>query len=648
MNTPERTLDVITIGRASADLYGDQVGGRLEDMASFSKYVGGCPANISVGSARLGLKSALLTRVGADYMGRYLLEQLGREGVCTDAIVSDPNRLTALAILGIRDKEQFPLLFYREDCADMAICEADIDESFFARSRSVLVTGTHLSKPGVRAASKKAIRLARENGARVIMDVDYRPVLWGLTSPELGEQRFVADENVTRELQTIIEDVDLIVGTEEELHILGGTTDTLEAMREIRKRSQAVIVCKRGELGCSVFDGEIPASLDDGISGRSFEIEVFNVLGAGDAFMSGFLRGWLRGESLQTCCTWGNACGALVVSRHGCAPAIPSWDELQYFLENGSEHRALRHDMALEHVHWATNRNADYDSLKILAIDHRAQFRELAEELGADDASISHLKALAIESVDQVAQGDPSFGILLDGEFGEDALAVMADYPYWLGRPIETAGVMPLQFEGVADVGMEISNWPLTQVVKCLLNYRCSDPEELRREQEQQVLRLFDACRQSRHELLLEIIVSGNGQVEPGETARVMERFLQLGVRPDWWKLEPCADPDEWQEINRVIEAYDPWCRGVVLLGLSAPIDELTRSFAVAGESPWVKGFAVGRSIWYDAARRWLQGERDDQAFVAELASRFSTLVEAWDRAAEQQSDLAVANVKQA
>src|SRR5471030_1234898 len=117
----ESALDVITIGRVSVDLYGQQTGGRLEDMASFAKYIGGCPANIAVGTARLGLKSALLSRVGDEHMGRFVREQLVREGVDVSALKTDPARLTALVILWIRDQSTFPLIFYRENCADMAL-----------------------------------------------------------------------------------------------------------------------------------------------------------------------------------------------------------------------------------------------------------------------------------------------------------------------------------------------------------------------------------------------------------------------------------------------------------------------------------------------------------------------------------------------
>ena len=142
-----KPLDVITIGRSSVDLYGAQVGGRLEDMASFNKYIGGSPTNMAAGTARLGLKSALITRVGDEHMGRFIREQLAREGVDTRGIVTDRERLTALVILGIRDQEQFPLIFYRDNCADMALCEDDIDEGFVTQARSVVATGTHLSHP---------------------------------------------------------------------------------------------------------------------------------------------------------------------------------------------------------------------------------------------------------------------------------------------------------------------------------------------------------------------------------------------------------------------------------------------------------------------------------------------------------------------
>ena len=133
-----KPLDVITIGRSSVDLYGAQVGGRLEDMGSFQKYIGGSPTNMAAGTARLGLRSALITRVGDEHMGRYIREELAREGVDVRGVKTDPERLTALVLLGIRDQEQFPLIFYRENCADMGLTVDDIDADFIKRARAVV------------------------------------------------------------------------------------------------------------------------------------------------------------------------------------------------------------------------------------------------------------------------------------------------------------------------------------------------------------------------------------------------------------------------------------------------------------------------------------------------------------------------------
>jgi 5-dehydro-2-deoxygluconokinase len=632
----ERQLDLITIGRSCIDLYGEQIGGRLEDMTSFAKYIGGSPTNTAVGAARLGLRSGLLTRVGADHFGRFIREQLAREGVATRGVLEDPARLTALVFLGIRDPETFPLIFYRENCADMALEAGDVDEAFIGSAGAVLINGTHLSRDNVFDACLRACTIARAHGARVVFDIDYRPVLWGLTRKDMGENRFVADAGVTARLQQVLPLCDLIVGTEEEVHILGGTTDTIAALRAIRAASGALLVCKRGPLGCVAFPAEVPDRLEQGVVGRGFNVEVFNVLGAGDAFMAGFLRGWLRDEPLEQSCSYANACGAIVVSRHGCSPAMPTWDELQQFLASAHPHR-LRDDLALEQTHWATTRVGDWPHLTVLAMDHRSQFEALCEQTGADPALIPRFKALALKAVDRLAGGDPGFGLLLDGRFGMRGLEAAAEHPYWIGRPIELPGSCPLEFESSPDVATELSTWPANHVVKCLVFYHPDDPADLRERQERQLLRLHDAARQTRHELLVEIIASRNGAVDDATVARAMQRMYDLGMRPDWWKLEPNDSAQAWRSIEAVIAANDPRCRGVVLLGLSAPEDELIASFQAAASVPVVKGFAVGRTIFADAAERWLTGQIDDEAAIEDLARRFEVLVQAWRAAKANQ-----------
>src|SRR5690606_5264252 len=229
-----KTLDVITIGRASVDLYGQQIGTRLEDVGSFAKSVGGCPTNIAVGTARLGLKSALITRVGDEQMGRFIREQLQREGVETAGIATDPERLTALVLLAVENDDSFPLIFYRDNCADAALDEADIDPDFIRSARAVLVTGTHFAKPNSDKAQRKAMRIAREHGGKVVCDIDYRPNLWGLAGHDAGDSRYIASDAVSAHLQTVLPECDLIVGTEEEVLIAAGADDIQSALRTIR------------------------------------------------------------------------------------------------------------------------------------------------------------------------------------------------------------------------------------------------------------------------------------------------------------------------------------------------------------------------------------------------------------------------------
>jgi 5-dehydro-2-deoxygluconokinase len=628
-----KTLDLVAIGRAGVDLYGQQVGGRLEDMASFAKYIGGSPTNTAIGAARLGLKSALITRVGADHMGRFIEEQLIREGVDVRGVKRDAERLTALVILGIRDRERFPLLFYREDCADMALEPGDVDDVLIRSSASVLISGTHLSRPNVFDASLKAARLAREAGGRVIFDVDYRPVLWGLTDKDMGENRYVPAPDVTARLRQVLPLCDLIVGTEEEMRILGGGDDIVSALKAVRRHTKATLVCKLGSMGCVALPDEVPDNLADAGIVPGVPVEVFNVLGAGDAFMAGFLRGWLRDEPLQRCCELGNACGAIVVSRHGCAPAMPTAAELDAFLARPEPPFRLREDDALEHLHWATTRARDYKELTVLAIDHRSQFEELARDAGCDDARVGEFKLLAFRALDRVAAGDPSFGILIDDRFGRDVITQAADYPYWVGRPIEVPKSRPVAFEGGADVGLELVQWPLGQVVKCLAYYHPDDPAELRERQERQLQRLCSACRLSRHELLLEIIAPPDLPSDEQTTARSLERLYDIGIRPDWWKLEPTADGRAWQNIVNVIAQRDPLCRGVVMLGLSAPMPDLIASLEAAAPFPAIKGFAVGRTIFQDVAEQWLGGGIGDEEAISAMAARLSSLVTAWRNA---------------
>ncbi len=434
----DRTLDVICLGRFAVDFYAQQIGARLEDVTSFAKYLGGSSANTAFGCARLGLKAALISRVGDDALGRFLVETIAREGCDVSHVGVDPTRLTGAVVLGIKDKDTFPLIFLRENCADMAIAEGDVEESFIAQSRALLITGTHFSTEYIDRISNLALDRARKNDVRTILDIDYRPVLWGLTKRGDGETRYIHSDSVTAHLRRILPKIDLVVGTIEEFNIAGGSIDIMESLQAVREYTDATLLVKRGPLGCAVIDGAIPDSLDDAFNGRGVEVDVLNVLGAGDAFSAGFLSGWVRGEDYDACCRYANACGALVVSRHGCAPAMPTRVELDYFIANAQSIPHPDQDATLTRLHRVTAPRTPRSEVLAFAFDHRNQFFELAQTAGASEARIGELKKLFVEAVGETERAlslAGRIGLLCDDRYGQDALNDATGRGWWIGAP---------------------------------------------------------------------------------------------------------------------------------------------------------------------------------------------------------------------
>ncbi|MDE9554559.1 5-dehydro-2-deoxygluconokinase [Xenorhabdus bovienii] len=626
-----KKFDVICMGRIAVDLYGQQIGTRLEDMRSFSKYLGGSSGNVAYGTARQGLKSSMLARVGDEQMGRFLREELQRVGCDTSHLITDKERLTALVLLGIKDNETFPLIFYRDNCADMAITRNDFSEDYIASARCLAITGTHLSHPQTRDAVLTALQYARRNGVKTAIDIDYRPVLWGLTSLGDGETRYIASEQVTAQLQEVLPQFDLIVGTEEEFHIAGGSTDTIEALRCVRALTEATLVCKRGALGCSVFNASIPDTLDEGITIQGVRVEVLNVLGAGDAFMSGLLRGYLNNESWEQACIYANACGALVASRHGCAPAMPDKIELDNYLARAEDVLRPDLDVHLNHLHRISRRHKQWEELCVMAFDHRIQFVEMARKVNASLERIPQLKKLLFRASQEViaeAHLEGQAGILCDSTFGQDVLNSATGKGLWIGRPIELPGSRPLCLEH-GDIGSQLVSWPLEHIVKCLVFFHPEDNPLLRLEQEKTVQEVYVACCQSGHELLLEVILPSDMTHSDEFYLRALQRFYNLGIKPDWWKLPPMQSAT-WDQIEALIAQRDRHCRGVVILGLDAPEAILKASFNAAAGKPIVKGFAVGRTLFGQPSLKWLAGEIDDQTLILQIKTNYHNLISYW------------------
>ena len=626
-----KTLDIICLGRAGVDLYAQQIGSKLEDVHSFAKYLGGSSGNVAFGTARLGLKSAMLTCVGDEQMGHFVKQELADAGVDVSHIQFDNQRLTGLVLLGIKDIDTFPLLFYREQVADMAIDTAFIDEKFIASSKVLAITGTHFSSAHSSEVCRYAIDLAKKNGTKTVLDIDYRPVLWGLTKKGAGENRYVSSATVSTHLQGILPLFDLIVGTEEEFCIAGGFSDITKCLKHIRNMTKATLVVKRGASGCAVFNEDIGDCLDDGLNFGGFDVPVLNVLGAGDAFFSGFLRGWIYSESDEKCCTYANACGALVVSRHGCAPAMPSWQELDYYIQHADEIKQPAQSLYLNRLHKVTTRKKHPPcgaNLGVIAFDDQQLF-DLAMKIQGNDAQIPRLKRLIFEAVKQVARhpsGDITAGILCDDKYGQNVLNEATGSGLWITRPVEQSGSRPLEFEEGDNVAAHLATWAHEHVVKCQIFYHPDDAIELRLTQERRAKQIYDACIQTEHELLLDIITPENRKINQSVLARTISRFYHLGVYPDWWAI-PLQNKVVLDDVTKIIARYDSYCRGIIVSGLAPLEQSLAQSFNDVANFPLVKGFMMDSTVFAQSTKAWLGGMIDDTQLVDEIADSYQRLM---------------------
>jgi 5-dehydro-2-deoxygluconokinase len=314
------TYDVLAIGRSSIDLYAHEIGRAMADVRSFDAYVGGCPTNVSVGTRRLGLRSALLTAVGDDQVGDFVTAFLEREQVETRFIPRKPGRRTSAVILTIQPPDKFPLTFYRDNCADRALTIDDVGRAPVGDSRVVFVTGTGLSHEPARDATLTAAATARTAGVPVVVDIDYRADQWDDATAFATQMR------------TLLRSATLAVGTEEELAAASGAADVAAGAATLLDSGIQALILKRGAHGSTIFRPNTPF-----VDVAPFPIEVLNVLGAGDAFASGFLYGYLQGWTLERAARMGNACGAIVVTRHGCANFMPTLDEVSAFVSSRGE-----------------------------------------------------------------------------------------------------------------------------------------------------------------------------------------------------------------------------------------------------------------------------------------------------------------------
>lgn len=311
------TFDILSMGRLAVDLYANEIGAALAEVKSFNVYAGGCPTNVAVGTRRLGLKVAMLSRIGTDGLSDGLINFMQGEGVSTDYVARDQDHLTGLAFLSMIPPETFPLVYYRPDPADLYLSLEDIANAPIETSRVLFVSGTGLSADPSRATTLTAMERAKAAGTTVALDLDLRKTLWQ------DLRTYGVNMRATAPL------VDIIIGTEEEITSAADQSNVENAVAVLVKLASKAVAVKRGQAGSEIFtpDGTVHQA-------KPFKVDVLNVLGAGDAWASGFLYGYLNGWDWSKCARFGNATGAIIVTRHACANDMPFHDNVMKFIDS--------------------------------------------------------------------------------------------------------------------------------------------------------------------------------------------------------------------------------------------------------------------------------------------------------------------------
>ncbi|WP_422082457.1 5-dehydro-2-deoxygluconokinase [Ulvibacterium sp.] len=329
-----KKYDVITFGRSSIDLYSQNIGSAFNDIKGFDAFVGGSPLNIAVGCARLGVNTSLLTAVGNDKVGEFIVNFLNQEGVNTQCIPVKNSARSSAVVLGIEPPDKFPLVFYRDNAADSQVDIDDVDMANIPGHRILLINGTAMNREPSRSATFYAAEVANQNKVDVVLDLDFRADQWhdyrayGIT------------------MRAVLPKVKIAIGTEEE--ILAATMvntsqvtikhqqisapeisgDINESIKQLLATGIETLIVKRGKDGASICRKDGPMQDVPG-----FPVEVLNILGAGDAFASGFLYGVLQGWDMYKACRMGNASGAHVVTQKGCANFMPTLEQSLAFIE---------------------------------------------------------------------------------------------------------------------------------------------------------------------------------------------------------------------------------------------------------------------------------------------------------------------------
>ncbi|MCY8641930.1 5-dehydro-2-deoxygluconokinase [Bacillus haynesii] len=311
----EKEFDIVAIGRACIDLNAVEYNRPMEQTMTFSKYVGGSPANIAIGSSKLGLKTGFIGKIPDDQHGRFIETYMRNTGVDTSQMAVDKDGHKAgLAFTEILSPEECSILMYRDDVADLYLAPSEVNEDYIAKSKMLLVSGTALAKSPSREAVLKAVQLAKKHQVKVVFELDYRPYTWASAEETAVYYTLVAEQS------------DIVIGTRDEFDVMenknSGSNE--ESVQHLFAHSADLVVIKHGVKGSYAY-----SKSGDVFRAKAYKTKVLKTFGAGDSYASAFLYGLVTGKDIETALKYGSASASIVVSKHSSSEAMPTVAEIE-------------------------------------------------------------------------------------------------------------------------------------------------------------------------------------------------------------------------------------------------------------------------------------------------------------------------------
>lgn len=594
----DKQFDLICLGEVAVELYVEQLYCDLSEAQTYRQYLGGSCANVAVGVSRLGLNTVLVSRVGQDPLGSFLRAELMKHKVDTRWLKISDKYKTGLMLQSLNSEDKRSKLYYKDESADKKLLESDCEEDLFNSAKALYINGNSLINANMRNVSQYAIQLAKAAGQKIIFDIRYTPEFWSS-----DEQR-----NITEHYKFIVADCDVIIIDHDDISVLGFITSE-NLINELRPLTSAIILLKNTDGSCTAYATDSIAP----ITVSNYKVEVLNKTGKEDAFASGFISSYLQEDSLEESVRKANASAAIITTRHGCAPEMPTIDEINKLTEPDI---VSKMDLFAK-----VRKKENKGNTCLLAFDQRYYF---APKNDKEKKQIQDFKKILysgfMNSQTHRLEKNITSGLIVDDCIPENELR--EEVESIICMPIESSNTQLLTWINNRELYSQILHRPKRWWVKVFVKIGPNMSADALDHQIAMLTELQEVCHELDRTLLIDLATTN--------VLWSMRYIFQNNIMPHWWKLPSEYDYITWKKIETLAGYYQDNPRIMIIGGDVVSSHDLKSSFAIAKECAWVEGFAIGRNIFLDIFTQWSNGVIDSEKAIEKLSLEYDKISKLW------------------